>query len=125
MTDIFAKIITRQNANFNLHMWHVGLLKNRLNTNFTIDQILKFVFIQSIVNGGNKFTVLEEQFINRTEGLWGVYRFKEGFGGTVVRHIGAWDLPVRRVGYGLYTRMLPKVLSMMRHRGRARTEVGI
>mgnify|MGYP001395209601 CR=1 FL=1 len=64
MTDIFAKIITRQNDNFNLHMWHVGLLKNKLNTNFTIDQILKFVFIQSIVNGGNKFTVLEEQFIN-------------------------------------------------------------
>ncbi len=22
--------------------------------------------------------------------LWGVYRFKRGFGGQVVRHIGAW-----------------------------------
>ena len=26
--------------------------------------------------------------------MWGVYRFKEGLGAQVVRHIGAWDLPV-------------------------------
>lgn len=35
-------------------------------------------------------------------GLWGVYRFKQGFGGRVVRYIGAWDLPLSRVGYALY-----------------------
>ncbi len=35
-------------------------------------------------------------------GLWGVYRFKQGFGGRVVRYIGAWDLPLSRAGYGLY-----------------------
>ncbi len=35
-------------------------------------------------------------------GLWGVYRFKQGFGGRVVRYTGAWDLPLSRVGYGLY-----------------------
>jgi len=62
---------------------------------------------------------------DESDPLWGVYRFKEGFGGTIVRHIGAWDLPVRRVSYGFYTRMLPKVLSVMRRRGRSRTEVGI
>lgn len=33
---------------------------------------------------------LEAQFENRNDGLWGVYRFKRGFGGQVVRHIGAW-----------------------------------
>jgi len=60
-----------------------------------------------------------------SDSLWGVYRFKEGFRGTIVRHIGAWDLPVRKVSYGLYTRMLPKVLNVMRRRGRARTKVGI
>ncbi len=35
-------------------------------------------------------------------GLWGVYRFKQGFGGRVVRYTGAWDLPLSQVGYALY-----------------------
>ena len=35
-------------------------------------------------------------------GLWGVYRFKQGFGGDVVRYAGAWDLPLSRAGYALY-----------------------
>jgi peptidoglycan pentaglycine glycine transferase (the first glycine) len=35
-------------------------------------------------------------------GLWGVYRFKQGFGGKIVRYTGAWDMPISRVGYGLY-----------------------
>jgi peptidoglycan pentaglycine glycine transferase (the first glycine) len=35
-------------------------------------------------------------------GLWGVYRFKQGFGGQVVRYTGAWDLPLSQPGYALY-----------------------
>lgn len=35
-------------------------------------------------------------------GLWGVYRFKQGFGGQVVRYAGAWDLPLSPAGYALY-----------------------
>lgn len=35
-------------------------------------------------------------------GLWGVYRFKQGFGGRVVRFAGAWDLPLSAAGYALY-----------------------
>jgi peptidoglycan pentaglycine glycine transferase (the first glycine) len=34
--------------------------------------------------------------------LWGVFRFKEGFGGTVERFVGAWDLPISAVGYSAY-----------------------
>jgi lipid II:glycine glycyltransferase (peptidoglycan interpeptide bridge formation enzyme) len=37
-----------------------------------------------------------------SHGLWGVYRFKQGFGGAVVRSIGAWDLPISPVGYWFY-----------------------
>ncbi len=33
---------------------------------------------------------LEEQFMQRSEGLWGVYRFKRGFGGKVVRSAPAF-----------------------------------
>ena len=35
-------------------------------------------------------------------GLWGVYRFKQGFGGRVVRYVGAWDMPVNPVGARVY-----------------------
>ena len=53
--------------------------------------------------------------------MWGVYRFKEGLGGQVVRHIGAWDLPVRPNLYMLYTRVLPWVLDRMRRHGNQQT----
>jgi len=32
--------------------------------------------------------VLEKQFTSRSDGLWGVYRFKRGFGGKIVRSAG-------------------------------------
>jgi peptidoglycan pentaglycine glycine transferase (the first glycine) len=34
---------------------------------------------------------LESQFTGRQDGLWGVYRFKRGFGGRVWRSAGTWD----------------------------------
>lgn len=45
---------------------------------------------------------LEDQFSKRSDGLWGVYRFKRGFGGEVKRTIGAWDKIYRPVLYRLY-----------------------
>ena len=35
--------------------------------------------------------VLEREFPKRCDGLWGVYRFKRGFGVRLVRHLGAYD----------------------------------
>jgi len=46
---------------------------------------------------------LEAEFTHRRDGLWGVYRFKRGFGGRLVRTVGAWDLPLRPLPYRLYT----------------------
>lgn len=34
---------------------------------------------------------LEQKFAGRSDGLWGVYRFKRGFGGEIQRTAGAWD----------------------------------
>ena len=53
--------------------------------------------------------------------LWGVWRFKEGFGGQLVRHIGAWDYAPSPLLYRLYTIVLPRVLDVMRRRGRSQT----
>lgn len=58
---------------------------------------------------------------NENDSMWGVFRFKEGLGGQVVRTAGAWDYPARPLLYLLYTRVLPRLLDVMRRRGRART----
>ncbi len=39
---------------------------------------------------------------DRAGGLWGVYRFKQGFGGRVVRYIGAWDYVYSPLWYAAY-----------------------
>jgi peptidoglycan pentaglycine glycine transferase (the first glycine) len=46
---------------------------------------------------------LEAGFQSRRGGLWGVYGFKRGFGGRVVRTVGAWDKVYRPTAYALYT----------------------
>jgi peptidoglycan pentaglycine glycine transferase (the first glycine) len=46
---------------------------------------------------------LEAQFTQRGDGLWGVYRFKRGFGGRLVRTVGAWDWVYSPLRYKLYT----------------------
>ena len=56
------------------------------------------------------------------DALWGVYRFKEGLGGRLVRHIGAWDLPVRPLYYKVYMDILPRLLDIMRRRRRRETQ---
>lgn len=52
--------------------------------------------------------------------MWGVYRFKDGFGGTVVRYIGAWDYVPNRALYWAYERLMPAVLGLMRRLARRR-----
>jgi lipid II:glycine glycyltransferase (peptidoglycan interpeptide bridge formation enzyme) len=61
------------------------------------------------------------EIFDETDSLWGVYRFKEGLGGKVSRTLGAWDYPTRPVIYRLYTQILPRLLDVMRRRGKERT----
>ena len=60
-----------------------------------------------------------------TDPLWNVYRFKEGLGGSIVRHIGAWDLPIRPTIYKLYTKILPQFLNLLRQKGKADTRKSV
>lgn len=48
------------------------------------------------------FETLEAQFSSRSDGLWGVYRFKRGFGGEMIRSVGAWDRVYRPIIYKAY-----------------------
>ena len=47
---------------------------------------------------------LEANFTERKEGLWGVYRFKRGFGGEMRRTVGATDRVYNKLLYKLYQR---------------------
>ncbi|MBW4438610.1 MAG: peptidoglycan bridge formation glycyltransferase FemA/FemB family protein [Pleurocapsa minor GSE-CHR-MK-17-07R] len=46
--------------------------------------------------------VLEAGFESRDDGLWGVYGFKRGWGGEVMRSLGAWDHVYNPLIYGAY-----------------------
>jgi len=56
-----------------------------------------------------------DEFVE-TDPLWGVWRFKDGFRGDVVWHIGAWDFPARPFWYWTYTRILPRYIDFLRSR---------
>ncbi len=45
---------------------------------------------------------LESQFESRQDGLWGVYRFKRGFGGKILRAAPALDKVYNPLLYKLY-----------------------
>ena len=61
------------------------------------------------------------EVFDQSDSLWGVYRFKEGLGGKVVRTLGAWDFAPNPFWYKLYSEIIPRLLDVMRSRGKART----
>jgi peptidoglycan pentaglycine glycine transferase (the first glycine) len=46
---------------------------------------------------------LESNFTKHTTGLWGVYRFKRGFGGDLKRSVGPWDRIYKPYLYRMYS----------------------
>ncbi len=58
---------------------------------------------------------------DETDRMWGVFRFKEGLGGKVIRTSGAWDYVVRPWMYRVYTQMIPAMLNLMRKLRKADT----
>jgi len=53
---------------------------------------------------------------SESDPMWGVYQFKRGFRGTVVRHIGAWDYAPYGMLYRAYTRGWPRLRGWLRQR---------
>jgi lipid II:glycine glycyltransferase (peptidoglycan interpeptide bridge formation enzyme) len=56
--------------------------------------------------------------LSESDPMWGVYRFKEGFGGKFAAHIGAYDFAASKLWYWVYSAITPRVLEVMRRRGR-------
>lgn len=62
---------------------------------------------------------------DESDSMWGVYRFKEGLGGEVIRTLGAYDFAPNKILYKLYADIMPRVLDVMRSRGKERTRQGL
>jgi lipid II:glycine glycyltransferase (peptidoglycan interpeptide bridge formation enzyme) len=58
---------------------------------------------------------------SESDRLWGVFQFKLGFGGPVIRHIGAWDFAPAPLLYTAYNIILPRMLDVTRFLARRRT----
>jgi len=58
--------------------------------------------------------------LTESDPLWGVYRFKEGFGGKFTQHIGAHDFVASKFWYWVYMTAMPRVLDVMRGRQKRR-----
>jgi lipid II:glycine glycyltransferase (peptidoglycan interpeptide bridge formation enzyme) len=52
--------------------------------------------------------ILEAEFTSRSDGLWGVYRFKRGFGGEVTHSAGPWDRIYQPLLYNIYLRWVAR-----------------
>jgi len=65
------------------------------------------------------------EVFDESDPMWGVYRFKEGLGGRVVRTLGAWDFAPSPLWYKMYSEIIPRVLDLMRARGKARTKQSV
>jgi lipid II:glycine glycyltransferase (peptidoglycan interpeptide bridge formation enzyme) len=58
---------------------------------------------------------------DESDSMWRVYRFKEGLGGKLIRTLGAWDFAPNPLWYKMYSEIIPRVLDVMRSRGKAKT----
>jgi lipid II:glycine glycyltransferase (peptidoglycan interpeptide bridge formation enzyme) len=59
---------------------------------------------------------------DESDSMWGVYRFKEGLGGEVVRTLGAYDFAPSKFWYSMYSDVMPRVLNFMKARGKQKTK---
>lgn len=65
------------------------------------------------------------EVFDENDSMWGVFRFKRGLAGEVLRTIGAYDLPIRPTYYKIYSELLPRALNLLRRRGKSHTEESI
>lgn len=54
------------------------------------------------------------------DSMWGVFRFKDGFSGTIISGIGAWDFVFDQRFFKVYSEFMPALLNLMRKVGRRR-----
>ena len=51
---------------------------------------------------------------DESDSMWGVYKFKLGFGGMTRQGLGAYDYPVHALKYQAYIKFLPRLLAILK-----------
>ena len=108
---------------FGQESWYLYGMSRNMARDWMPNYLLQWEAIKASRAAGSKVYDLwgaPDEF-NERDPMWGVYRFKQGLGAYPVRHIGAWDLPLQSITYSLYTQLLPRLISIMRWRGRGLT----
>jgi len=57
---------------------------------------------------------------DESDSMWGVYRFKQGFGGQVIQGVGAFDYPAQSGLYWAFTAAMPRLRSLFRRFGKGK-----
>jgi lipid II:glycine glycyltransferase (peptidoglycan interpeptide bridge formation enzyme) len=112
---------------FASHAWYVYGMSRDLHREKMPTYLLQWAAIKHTRAAGCTIYDLwgaPEKF-DESDSMWGVYRFKEGLGGQVVRTLGAWDYAPGKFRYRLYSEVIPRLLDVMRLRGRSRTRQGL
>lgn len=107
--------------------WYLYGMSQRVHREKMPNYLLQWEAIKRAKNAGCAVYDLwgaPDDFVEDDD-LWGVYRFKQGLGAEIVRFIGAWDLPINPVVYRLYTRVAPRLLALMRRRGKGQIQRSI
>jgi lipid II:glycine glycyltransferase (peptidoglycan interpeptide bridge formation enzyme) len=54
------------------------------------------------------------ELLDESDSMFGVYRFKEGFGAQFAQGIGAWDFAPSRLTHRVYTELMPRAIRLIR-----------
>jgi peptidoglycan pentaglycine glycine transferase (the first glycine) len=103
--------------------WYLHGMSTDQHRNLMPTYLLQWEAIQAGKEAGCKVYDLwgAPDTFNETDSMWGVYRFKQGLGGEVLRTIGAWDKPLRPLVFQLYAHVWPRIMDVLRALGRSRT----
>ena len=53
------------------------------------------------------------EVFDKSDGMWGVYQFKRGFRGKLIRHIGAWDFAPHPTLFYIYSKVVSQILAVV------------
>lgn len=109
---------------FNKKAWFLFGMSRNVHRNKMPNYLLQWALISQAKSFGcNEYDMwgAPDQFIDN-DPMWGVYKFKSGFGAEVVRRIGAWDMVLKPSLYRFYTAVLPELLNVLRKRGKNQLE---
>jgi peptidoglycan pentaglycine glycine transferase (the first glycine) len=108
---------------FNEQAWYIYGMSRNLHRDKMPNYLLQWEAIRAAKAAGCEIYDLwgAPDDFDKSDPMWGVYRFKKGLAAYEARRIGAWDYPVNKWIYALYSQVLPRIISIMRWRGKRKT----